>query len=783
MNYVDIMKQEQLIYLKLDKLAEELAKQTGESVDYVKFNLLNLIKDGVLFMDEDSKVSVCKDRGYIKARLTLNKKGYGFAVVEGHKDFFVPAYQINGAFDGDDCLVEITNMKSEESVEARVVKVLTRNTTHVVGTYIVGKGKNVVLPDDSRLPQIRIYKGNALNAKNNEKVWVELENYSEESEVLHGKVIEVLGLKNTPKAEQLSIIRAHKIKETFDDATLNEAKNIKQTVVKEKYKDRADFTKLKTITIDGEDARDFDDAISIEVNKDGYTLYVHIADVTNYVVEGGALDKEALNRGTSVYFPNQVIPMLPKELSNGICSLNEGENRLTMSVVMQFDKNLNYLSGEIKESIIKSNHRMTYTEIGAILADDNLLKEKYADVYNDILLYQKFSNKLKEERLKRGEIRFNLPEPFILENAEGEIVSIGKRLPDEPHEIIESLMIKANEVVAEFANKLKIPIVYRVHEKPDSEKVTRLANQLTAMGIYNTLLIEGDKPVTFQRVMEKIAGTAKEKTLSMLTLRSMMKARYLPNCLGHFGLASTYYCHFTSPIRRYPDLIVHRMLKKFLHGKTPKELQKEYKIAIDRISDVSSTTEKNADEAEREVDDYKKALYMTKFLGEEFDATISGVQEYGLFVELENGIEGLLRADCLPFDVYVYDETGLTLKGKKHKYEIGDSLRVVVASANVNTRQIDFDLPGGGKIGDFVQDKSEKQKVRNGKTKKNEVKVVNRLSSKPKKLKDEKTYLEEYETRALKQKNRKTYKMNKSATKRLKNNNKQKNYNKKRRSK
>ena len=410
MDYIKLIRDNKLLYLKRDELSDAIAKITGESVGQVGVKIDNLIADGFLFLDDAGKISVCADRGFFKAKLVLNKKGYGFAVVDGYKDFFIPAFNINGAFDGDDCLVEITNMKSEESIEGKVVKVLKRNTTHVVGTYIVGKSKNVVLPDDSKLPQIRIYKGNAMSAQNNEKVWVEIEGDVEYGETLHGRIIEILGMKNSPKAEQLSIIRSHKIKEDFEKSTLNEAKNISQKVTKKQFANRKDFTELRTITIDGEDARDFDDAISVEQTEDGYVLYVHIADVTNYVLEGSAIDKEARVRGTSVYFPNQVIPMLPIELSNGICSLNEGENRLTVSVVINLDKNMKYKSAEICNSVIKSRHRMTYTEIGAILKEDLLVREKYADVLDDILLYQRFSDKLKEERRARGEIRFNLPE-------------------------------------------------------------------------------------------------------------------------------------------------------------------------------------------------------------------------------------------------------------------------------------------------------------------------------------------------------------------------------------
>ncbi len=691
MDVVKTIRDNKLIYLKLDKLISSLNKLTGESVDDLTSEIKNLIADGSLF-DEKGKISISADRGYIKAKLILNKKGYGFAQVEGRPDFFIPAFAINGGFDGDDCLVEITNFKTEEDIEARVVKVLRRNTTHVVGTYIEGKSKNLVYPDDPKFPQIRIFKGDAGSAQNNEKVWVELYD-SLDQKNMRGKIVEILGRAGNPKAEQLSIIRSFNLIEKFDQATLNEAKHISQKVDYEKLKNRrADFTQHRVITIDGEDARDFDDALSVEPRDDGYNLYVHIADVSHYVKEGSALDKEAYKRGTSVYFPNQVIPMLPKELSNGICSLNEGEYRLALSIKMALDKNFNLISATPLESIIKSAHRMTYTEVMKILEGDQFLIDKYADVYNDVLLYRQISAKFKEERVKLGEIRFNLPEPFILENAAGEIVSIENRVQDEAHEIIESLMVKANECVAKMGEKF--PFVYRVHEKPDAEKVARLSDMLLSLGIANQLKVDGDKPMAYQKIVEKIEGTPKEKILSYLILRTMMKARYAPACLGHFGLALPYYCHFTSPIRRYPDLLIHRILKAAMAGMPKEELKIHFAPIVERASLQASETEKTAEEAEREVDDYKKAVYMQKFLGEQFEGIISSVQEFGIFVELENGVEGMIRANDLPMDEYVYDELSMSMKGKFNSFTIGDTVKVIVANVNTQLRQIDFDLAG-----------------------------------------------------------------------------------------
>jgi len=718
MDILKIIRENHLIYYTLDKLSKKIAEITQISLTDIKLELNKLIHDGDLFLDDSNKISISADRGYYKAKMVLNRKGYGFAQVKDMEDFFIPAFAINGAFDGDDCLVEITNMKSEQEIEGRVVRILNRNTQFVVGTYVEGKSKNVVFPDDDRLPQIRIFKNDSGKARNNEKVWVEINHEFTDDKNMRGKIIEVLGQANTPKAEQLSIIRSYGLVKKFDEKVLSYAQTIPQSVDLRKFKKRENFTEHKVITIDGEDARDFDDALSIQKVDDGYVLYVHIADVSHYVTENDPIDKEAYNRGTSVYFPNQVIPMLPKELSNGICSLSEGVNRLVLSVVINLDDKFNVKSSEVKEGVIKSSHRMTYTEVMKILEGDELLIDKYNDVYEDIKLYQAIAKKLENDRLKRGEIRMNIPEPFILENQHGEIVSIEKREQDESHKIIESLMVLANECVAEKYFRLAIPFVYRVHEKPDEERVKKLGELLKNMGVPNQLDKDGDQPMSYQKIIDIITGTPKERTLTIMILRTMMKAKYSPACLGHFGLASTYYCHFTSPIRRYPDLLIHRIIKGLINGVPKEDLKMKFTEFVERASEQSSTTEKNADEAEREVDDYKKAVYMTKFLGETFTGSISGVQEFGIFVELENGVEGLVRLDDLPMDEYVYDEMSLSLHGEHNHFTIGDEVDVVVANTNARLRQIDFDLAGVEKGYAILAGKKKKEKKQNLKQKK-----------------------------------------------------------------
>ncbi len=709
MDIVKTIRENLLIHYTLDELADRLKEITGEDLSKVKAQVNTLISDGILFLD-NNRISISADRGFLPAKLILNKKGYGFAQVKNMNDIFIPAYAINGAFNNDDCLIEITNWKSEESIEGRVVRVLRRNTTHVVGTFIDAKGKTLVYPDDSRIPTVKIAKGESMTAQNNDKVWVELDSEILTDNMMRGHVVEILGKANTPKAEQLAIIRSFNLDDRFDPATLNQTKTINQKVNLKNYKDREDFTGQRVITIDGEDARDFDDALAVERTENGYTLYVHIADVSEYVTENSPLDKEAYRRGTSVYFPNMVIPMLPKELSNGICSLKENENRLTLSVKISLDKNAKVIGYDIKEGIIRSSHRMTYTEVEKILLGDELLIEKYNDVYDDILAYKEISEKLKTIRKNRGEMRFNIPEPFILENENGEIISIEKRIQDDSHEIIESLMILTNECVAEKFFKMQIPFVYRVHEKPDSMKAGNISKLLNNLGVANSLDEEYEKPENFQKVLDKLKDSPKEEFLSKLILRAMMKARYDESCLGHFSLASQYYCHFTSPIRRYPDLMIHRIIKNYLRGVPILDLKLRFKDIVERASIHSSETEKNADDAERAVDDYKKCVYMGKFLGETFNAVVSGVQEFGIFVELSNGIEGLVRIESLPEDNYTYDQATMKIFGSNHNYTIGDEIEVQLSNTNPQLRQIDFVLPGVIQTQKVIKKKDDKKK-------------------------------------------------------------------------
>jgi len=683
-----------LIYLTFEKTVKELMaiakidkKEAGEAVKY-------LIEDGELMYDNNKRLFLTKQRGYIKCKICANKKGYAFAQIldnpTNRQDIFIPKDSINGALDEDIVLVRIFNSFGE-SEEGEVMSVLRRTNEYIVGELKLINKKYYCIPDDEKFPTLRINSADKLNAVEGDKVVAKII-FDVDGEQLRGIVIECLGKSGTVAAEEMAIIRSYKIRDKFPEAVLNEASAIPDEVSEKDKKDRLDLTSARTITIDGEDSRDFDDAISVEKLTNGYRLGVHIADVSHYVKKGSALDDEAYLRGNSVYFPDLVIPMLPEKLSNGICSLREGVERLTLSVIIDFDKDCKVVKRKIANCVIKSNHRMTYTKVQKMLEGDAETIEQYKDIYEDILLYAEISKKLKKLRKDRGEIRLDIPEPKVFENDLGEIDRIEKHIQDESHELIESLMIIANEVVAETFFTKKLPFVYRVHEKPESSRVEKLVDVCAGLGIHAKFDTEDISTHDYQKLTEQIEEDPRKWTLMKIILRSMMKACYQDKCLGHFGIASTFYCHFTSPIRRYPDLLIHRIIKSYLAGKKSKELHLEYDAVVGTASEQSSLTEKRADEVERAVDDYKKALYMKNHLGEKYMGTISGVHEFGIFIELENTIEGLIRFEYLPVDAYEYDDRAQILKGEKHCYKLGDKLEVICVNANTKLRQIDFEL-------------------------------------------------------------------------------------------
>lgn len=693
---IKIIDEKNLFYLTLDQMANKLSKKIGLSLDDTKFKVKELLENGDLMFDENHRLFLTCKRGYIKCKISANKKGYAFAEIIDNpnnvSDIFIPKNYLNGALDEDLVLVQINNRQEDGLADGEVISVLKHNTEYIVGEFVVNSSKCFVQPDDEKFPIVKINRADRMGAVNGDKVVARVIFDSNVAE-RRGVICECLGKAGTVSAEELSIIRSYKLRHEFSDEVMKETEKIKPTVDDNDKKGRVDFTKSRIITIDGEDSRDFDDAISVERRKDGgYIVGIHIADVTHYVTEGGAIDSEAFLRGNSAYFPDLVIPMLPEKLSNGICSLREGEDRLTLSVIAELDKDAKVLSSKIVEGVIRSCHRMTYTKIQAMLNGNEEVIENYKDIYEDVLIYQEISKKLKQLRRARGEIRMDIPEAKVYEKGNGEIDHIEKEIQDESHELIESLMILANEIVAEKFFSKKLPFVYRVHEKPEASKVTKLVDVFAGLGI--NAKIDADNPscYDYQKLSELLEKDDRKYTLMKILLRSMMKACYSDKCLGHFGIASTFYCHFTSPIRRYPDLTIHRIIKASLKKTASKNIHLNYDALVGKVSTQASLTERRADEAERAVDDYKKALYMQQHLGEVYTGIISGVHDFGVFVELDNTIEGLIKFEYMPVDRYDYDEKSQTLVGGKHTFRLGDKIDVICVNANTRLRQIDFDI-------------------------------------------------------------------------------------------
>ncbi len=524
---------------------------------------------------------------------------------------------------------------------------------------------------------------------------VEITKWPEKRRSPEGVIKEVLGQKGDKGLDILTIIKKFGLPEEFPEKVLNFADKIEEEIEPKEYKRRTDFRDLRMVTIDGEDAKDLDDAVSIERLPNGnYRLGVHIADVTHYVKEGNPLDKEALKRGTSVYLIDRVIPMLPKKLSNGICSLNPKVDRLTLSCIMTIDKNGKILDHEIHEGIIRTNERMTYTDVTKILKDkDEELIKKYDYLYDDFLAMEELANILNKKRMRRGAIDFDFEEAKITLNSLGKPIEIKPYPREIANRIIEEFMLACNETIAEYMYWTNLPFVYRVHENPDEEKLAKFREFIYNLG-YTMKWTQDIHPRTLQEVLEKVKGKKEETVVSTLLLRSMMKARYSPESLGHFGLAARYYCHFTSPIRRYPDLQIHRIIKEQINGKIDSGRAKKLIGIVDYAAKQSSETERVAQEAEREVDDLKKAEYMQDRIGEEFEGIVSSVTSFGMFVELPSTIEGLIRINSLEDDYYVYDENHLALIGERTKniYRLGDEVKVKCSRVDIANREVYFDL-------------------------------------------------------------------------------------------
>jgi ribonuclease R len=675
---------------------KEICKALGLYADFERKECLKALKalekEGCVYFDKKTK----KYRNSVKAsaikgKISGNKRGFAFVIPEDNSrpDIFISPKNLHGAMHNDTVLCRIIGEEGK-SDEGEVISIINRGSDTVVGTYIYSYGYGFVEPDDQRYyADIFIPAKNGLWAKSGEKVVVKITDYPKGKKNPEGKVIEVLGNADNPETDILSIIRSYRLYENFDGKTLAAAKKVLTVIGNDEKEKRADYTRDLVITIDGEDARDFDDAISISKKKGIFVLGVHIADVSHYVTEKSPLDCEALKRGTSVYFPNMVLPMLPVELSNGICSLNQGVERLTLSVIMEVDKEGNVLKSEIKESVIKSSARMTYTSVEKMLNGDEKEIAKYSGIFKMIKTMKELADILISKRGSRGSIDFDIPEAKITVDQKGNVTKIEPYPRGISNRIIEEFMILANETVARTCFEKGIPFIYRIHEKPSEEKMAALKTFLNGMG-YD---ISGKdvEPEEFSKLLGQIEGKPEYSLINKVMLRSMMKAKYSPDNSGHFGLASKYYCHFTSPIRRYPDLMIHRIIKKYYLGGYKYD-KKALLETVSQASLISSERERLAEEAEREVEDYYKAKYISNHTGEEFEGIISGVTEFGIFVELENTIEGMIRIENLPQDDYQYIKEKYILTGKNNSFRLGGKIKIKVESADPKAGRIDFTI-------------------------------------------------------------------------------------------
>ncbi len=660
--------------------------------------LKGMEKDGQIVKTSTEHYGVPDRMGLVVGRLQGHQKGFGFVIPEEERpDVFVPSSYINGAMHGDKVVVKVTREENKgKKCEGEIIRILERGNKTIIGIFEDSKNFGFVVPEEKRIYQdIFISKEFRSGAKTGDVVIAEITTWPDKRRNPEGKIKEILGRKGDKGIDILTIIKKYGLPEEFPPKVESYAAGIPDEIPEEEYKRRKDLRNLKIVTIDGEDAKDLDDAVSIEKLQNGnYYLGVHIADVSNYVREKNALDKEALKRGTSVYLIDRVIPMLPKKLSNGICSLNPKVDRLTLSCFMEIDKTGKVVDHEIMESIIKTSERMTYTDVTKILRDeDQEVMKKYDYLIDTFKLMEELCEVLNKKRLSRGAIDFDFEECKII------LDELGKPIDIKPYEraianrIIEEFMLVCNETIAEHMFWVNVPFVYRIHEDPDEEKLTHFSEFIHNLG-YAVRFGQEVHPKALQDIIEKVKGKKEETVVSTLLLRSMKQARYSPDCVGHFGLAAKYYCHFTSPIRRYPDLIIHRIIKEFINGKIDEKRSQRLIAEVEYASKQSSETERTAQDAEREVDDLKKAEYMSEKIGQEFEGIISSVTNFGMFVELPNTIEGLVHLSTMDDDYYVYNERHLSLIGERTKniYKLGDEVKIRVARVDMSAHEIYFDL-------------------------------------------------------------------------------------------
>lgn len=696
---LEFMKEKDYVPMKAKEIAMLMRVPKKEYGDFLEV-LGNLELKFKIQKNRKSKYRLV-EKTYYDGIYRKNQKGFGFVRLEEREDeVYIAKENSLNALNGDRVLIEIIEEENKvKSAEAKVVKILKHEKDTMVGIFQNNKNFGFVVPDDRNFgTDIFIAKKDMGKARSNHKVLVKITKYPEKGKKAEGKILEVLGNVNEAGVDMLSLIKEHNLPSTFPEPVVQEAKRFENKVDKKDIPNRVDFRDKEIFTIDGEDAKDLDDAVRVEKLKNGnYRLEVHIADVSFYVRENSLLDNEALIRGTSIYMLGRVIPMLPRELSNGICSLNAGEDRFTLSCLMEIDEKGKVVASEIVKGIIKVTERMSYTDVQAILDQSNEQTiKKYKPYISHFKLMEELAQILKNKRKEQGYLNLDIPESKIDLDMDGRVTNIAKYETTFAHEIIEQFMLTANETVAEKFFWLEAPFIYRVHEDPDLEKIQELNKFLFNFGMKIKANQDNIYPKEFAKILEEVKGKEEEKVVSNLVLRTLKVARYEAQNQGHFGIASKYYCHFTSPIRRYPDLFIHRVISNYLRENydVSEKWVEEKRVQAEERAKQSSEREKIATKVEREAEDLKKAEYMEKRIGEEYEGIVSSVTSFGIFVELENTVEGLIRFDDLGDEYFIYDEDRKRLIGERTKqtYKIGDKVLIRVKKASKLLRQIDFEL-------------------------------------------------------------------------------------------
>lgn len=694
---LDLMREKTYKPISLYEIASAL-NINKEDILMFEDAINDMEKDGDLIKIRSNLYGLPEKMGLVVGKLQGHQKGYGFVIPENNEpDVFIPIAHMNGAMHGDKVIAKVLREENGgKRREGEIERILQRANKSIIGTYEDSKNFGFVVADDKRIHQdIFIPKNFRSGAKTGQVVMVEIISWPDGRRNPEGKIKEILGNKGDRGLDILTIIKKYGLPEEFPAKVEGFAQNIPETIESEEYDRREDLRNLKLVTIDGEDAKDLDDAVSIERLENGnFKLGVHIADVSHYVREKNPLDREALKRGTSVYLIDRVIPMLPKKLSNGICSLNPKVDRLALSCFMEIDKSGKVLDHKIIESIIKTKERMTYTDVTKILRDkDEELIKRYDYLYEDFKSMEELCNILYKKRMNRGAIDFEFDESKIILNEVGKPIDIKPYEREIANRVIEEFMLVCNETIAEHIFWANIPFVYRVHEEPDEERLSTFHEFVHNLG-YTVKYSKEVHPKSLQEIIEKVKGKKEETVVSTLLLRSLKQARYSPECVGHFGLAARYYCHFTSPIRRYPDLIIHRIIKEYINGKMNENRISRMNKEVEYASKQSSEMERVAQDAEREVDDLKKAEYMVERINEEYEGIISSVTGFGFFVQLPNTIEGLVHISNLDDDYYIYDEKHLSLIGERTKkiYRLGDEFKIKVSRVDIEFREIYFEL-------------------------------------------------------------------------------------------